>query len=179
MNSVRYLLLLLLCGCTVAQFDLSERLTLDSPEALIVEGTPPAKVSLQWAPQPIEQFNISQNADGLTDRNDYRDFAVGRLISKRVEDYIGTVSQLVPAGDDRVTVTFNDASLNYKFGWRNLAYAKLLVNAEIQINNRSRKKIYYRQSVDRPELTAVAMLDAVFDEVAIEIGQDILGALAR
>lgn len=167
-------LLLLLCGCSSAPFEITERLRLENPAALIIDSRPLASATLQWAPQPIDDFIISQNADGLKGRNVYQKIAVGRLISRRVEDYIGTLSKLDPDSPNRVIVTIKDAELNYKYGWSNLIYAKLLINAEITAGNQSRKKIYYRQVTNRPELTTEEMLAEVFDQIAIEIGRDIL-----
>ena len=174
-----FILLLLISGCSAAPLEISEQLSLDSPEMLIIDSTPPKSVSLKWAPQPIDQFIISQNADGFTGRNDYRDFAVGRLLSIRVEDYIKTVSSIVNDSDNQATITIEAVNLNYKYSIRNLAYAKLLVNAEITVNRKSKSKIYYRQIIDQPKMEASKMLESLFDEVAIEIGQDILSTLAR
>lgn len=174
-----FILLLLLSGCSAAPLEISEKLSLDSPEMLIIDTTPPQSVSLKWAPQPIDEFIISQNADGFSGRNDYRDFAVGRLISTRVEDYIGTVSSIVDDSDNQATITIESVNLNYKFRLKKLAYAKLLVNAEITANRKSKSKIYYRQTMDPPKIDASKVLESLFDEVAIEIGQDILSTLAR
>lgn len=173
------LLLLLLSGCSVAPLAITEQLSLDSPEMLIIDKAPPESVSLDWAPQPIDDFIISQNADGFTGRNDYQDFAVGRLLSTRVEDYIETVSSVVAKSDNRAIVTIEAVNLDYKYSWKNLAYAKLLVNAEITANGKSRSKIYYRQIIDQPKMAATEMLESIFDEVAIEMSQDILTTLAR
>jgi hypothetical protein len=174
-----FMLLLLLFGCSAAPLEINDRLDLGDPEALILDIIPPEKMSLNWAPQPINDFIISQNADGLTGRNNYQDFAIGQLISKRVEDYLGTVSRIVPNSDNRATVTMESAQLNYKYGWKNLDYVKLLINATVTVDRKSRSKIYYRQIVDQPELSESEMLDEVFDGVSVELGQDILSMLAR
>lgn len=173
------LLLMPLCGCSATPLHIPERLSLINPEALIIEGTPPQDIALSWQPTPIEDFIISQNADGFSGRNDYQDIAVGRLVSQRVEDYIGTFSKVASKSDNRATVTIESARLNYRYAWKELSYAKLLINAEISINGQSNRKIYYQQILDRSDLSTPEMFGAVFDRVATEIGQDILTAMAR
>ena len=173
------LILILLSGCTGAPLEMTEHLSLDNPEMLIIENTPPKNISLNWAPQPIDDFIISQNADGFTGRDDYRDFAVGRLLSTRVEEYINTVSSIISNSENRAIVTIEAVNLSYKYGWNNLAYAKLLVNAAITANGKTRSKIYYQQLIDQSKMTPSKTLESLFDAVAIELSQEILTTLTR
>lgn len=179
MKKLLFVLLILLSACTAPPFEISEQLSLTSPAALIIEGVPPASLSLDWAPEPIEAFILSQNADGFTGGEDYQVVAVGRLISKRVEGYISNFSRLDQKSADHVIVTIEDARLNYKYGLNKLSYAKLLINAEIAINGESHRKVYFRQVDDQSDLSESTMLELVFDDVSIEIGQDILTTLAK
>lgn len=177
---VLFLLLLIpLCGCSATSLEIPERLRLATPEALINDGLPPQDLSLNWQPNPIEDFIISQNADGISGRNDYQEIAVGRLISHRVEDYLGTLSRLDPKSDNRATVTIESARLNYRYAWNRLAYAKLLINAELSIRGKSNRKIYYQQILDPANFSEQEIFGEIFDRVAVEIGQDILASLAR
>jgi len=63
---------------------------------------------------------------------------VGRLISKRVEEYLGTLSHLTSESDNLVVVSIESASLNYKYAWNGLAYAKLMINTEMTAEGRSK-----------------------------------------
>ncbi|MDT8420131.1 MAG: hypothetical protein RQ754_06835 [Desulfuromonadales bacterium] len=177
MKSIFIASLLLLTGCSATPLDLSEQISRSSPQSLQLTAPPPSSLSLAWQPRPIDDFIISQNADGLIGGTRYQDIAIGRLISRRVAELLGSVTTLDPLSANQVIVTIEDARLGYKYGISRLAYANLLLNVTISADDRSHSKIYYRQSSDGTERSAAESLDVLFDSIAIEIAQDVLATL--
>jgi len=176
-KSIFFALLLLLAGCSAMPLELTEHISVNSPQTLQLVAPPPTSLNLAWQPQPIDDFIISQNADGVIGHTHYQDVAIGRLISRRVETLLRTVTSIDSQSDSLVTVSVEEARLGYKYGVNRLAYANLLLNVAIAAEGRSHSKIYYRQSTDQAGLSASESLEMLFDSLAIEIAQDVLASL--